>query len=153
MVLKFWIPTILCSTFPLSWWPLSRDPRILVLWPAACSERLQDIFDVIRADCSAGAPDAAVLVSRVFPTFVRIAITMTESRTQSSVLIFNYKISALFRLIRNSQMFRSFCKDVKFASTISLTAFTCFDQMLEPALGSALIIVFFTLPASIYYLE
>ena len=57
-----------------------------------------------------------------FLPFVRIAITMTESRTQSSVVNFNYKLS-VFIQIWNSQMFRSFCKDVKFASTISLTAF------------------------------
>ena len=149
MVLKFWIPTILCSTFLLLCWPLPRDPRILVLWPAACSERLQDIFDVIRADCSAGAPDAASL-----SCFSYLCKNCNNNDRVQNTISPHFQLHN-FRIVKiwNSQMFRSFCKDVKFASTISLTAFTCFDQMFEPALESALIIVFFTLPASIYYLE
>ena len=69
MVSKFRIPTISPLKFSAVVWPLAPGPRILV--PAACSERLQDIFDVIRADCSAA--DAASLF---FLPFVRIAITM-----------------------------------------------------------------------------
>lgn len=52
----------------LTFAPGAWHPRAL-----ACSERLQDIFDVIRACCSAA--DAASLF---FIPFVRIAIAMNE---------------------------------------------------------------------------
>ena len=130
MVSKFRIPTISPLKFSALVWPLAPGPRILLqLAPAGYLWCDQSWLQCCRCRKS------------LFLTFCKNCNNneMTESgNNQCSHNLQNFHIVETW----NSQMFRSFLQS--FPPTISLTAFTCFDQMLEPALESALIMRFFT---------
>ena len=124
-----------CLTFG----PGSSHPLAL-----ACSERLQDIFDVIRADCSAA--DAASLF---FLPFVRIAITMKWQSPEIISAVTIYRISTLLRL-EIHRCLDHFCK-VPFNNFIN--CIYMFWSNVGARFRKCINNAIFYLPASIYYLE